>query len=125
MNRRVTIALGATALLYAASSAAVAQNAPPTYQADPSVYKIIFEDQNFRVIAATYKAGQTDQSHSHPVPSIAYALNDCTLRTHAPDGKTRDIDVKTGIVNAVPVTPSHTTENTGPKDCHVIFVERK
>jgi hypothetical protein len=25
----------------------------------------------------------------------------------------------------VPVTPSHTTENAGSKDCQVIFVERK
>ena len=48
-----------TALLIA--SAAAAQNAPPTYQADPDVYKLIFEDQNFRVIAATWKKGTTDK----------------------------------------------------------------
>jgi len=28
---------------------------PPTYEGDPAVYKIIFEDQNFRVIATTRK----------------------------------------------------------------------
>src|SRR2546421_10128265 len=45
-----TVALGAVALLYFAPSAVMAQNAPPTYQGDPDVYKVIFEDQNFRVI---------------------------------------------------------------------------
>jgi hypothetical protein len=34
----------------------LAQTAPPTYQADPDVYKIIFEDQNFRVIAEEGRA---------------------------------------------------------------------
>jgi mannose-6-phosphate isomerase-like protein (cupin superfamily) len=125
MNRIAMIVLSLAAPLCIASSAAFAQDAPPTYQADPSVYKVIFEDQNFRVIAATYRAGQTDKAHSHPVPSIAYALADCAIRTHAPDGKTRDIDVKAGTVNAVPITPSHTTENAGSKECQVIFVERK
>jgi hypothetical protein len=28
-----------------------AEGSPPTYQADPDVYKVIFEDANFRVIA--------------------------------------------------------------------------
>ena len=96
MNSRVTIALGATALLYMTSSAAVAQNAPPTYQADPSVYKVIFEDQNFRVIAATWKAGATDKPHSHPVPSVAYALTDCALKLTSADGKTVNVNPKAG-----------------------------
>ena len=37
--------------------AAMAQTAPPTYQGDPDVYKVIFEDQNFRVIAVNRKKG--------------------------------------------------------------------
>jgi hypothetical protein len=76
------------ALASFASSAAFAQNAPPTFQADPNVYKVIFEDQNFRVIAATWVAGATDKPHSHPVPSIAYELTDCTLEITSADGKT-------------------------------------
>ena len=47
---RTTLALGAMALVSLASSAAMAQNAPPSYEGDPDVYKVIFEDQNFRVI---------------------------------------------------------------------------
>jgi hypothetical protein len=103
----------------------MAQNAPPTYQADPSVYKVIFEDANFRVIAATWKAGQADKPHSHPVPSIVYSVNDCTLKLTAADGKTTTLTPKTGAANAVPVTASHTAENTGSGECRAILVERK
>src|ERR1700721_1318844 len=74
MNRSATIVLSLTALLCLPPALAFAQNAPPTYEADPSVYKIIFEDQNFRVIASTWKAGVTDKSHPHTAPSAAIFL---------------------------------------------------
>ncbi len=125
MSRRTTLALSAMALLYTASSAALAQNAPPTYQGDPAVYKVIFEDQNFRVIAATWPKGMRDKAHSHPVPSIAYSLTDCVIRVHDPDGKTKDITNKAGVAQTVQITQSHSAENIGPAECRVLFVERK
>src|SRR5581483_798196 len=72
-----TLALSALAFLSMAPTLAMAQDAPPTYKADPSVYKIIFEDQNYRVIAALRKKGAHDKPHSHPVPSVVYFLTDC------------------------------------------------
>jgi hypothetical protein len=125
MNHSATIGLSLTALLYLTPSAAFAQNAPPTYEADPSVYKVIFEDQNFRVIAATWKAGMTDKPHSHPVPSIVYTVTDCSFRLRSADGKTVELNPKAGGAMAVPITPSHTAENAGSKDCQGILVERK
>jgi hypothetical protein len=125
MNLRTTLALSAIGLLCMASSAAIAQNAPPTYQADPSVYKIIFEDQNFRVIAATWKAGATDKPHSHPVPSVVYSVTDCAFKLTSADGKTINRNPKAGTVRAVPITASHTATNVGPTDCQAVFVGRK
>ena len=124
MNRKYTFVLG-LATLIAAPAAALAQSAPPTYQADPSVYKIIFEDQNFRVISGTWAPGATDKPHSHPVPSIAYALTDCTLQLTSADGKTVTLTPKAGSANAAPVTASHTAHNMGPSECRTVFVERK
>ena len=118
-----TLALSLAAIVMA--SAASAQNAPPTYQGDPDTYKLIFEDQNYRVIAATWKRGTTDKPHSHPVPFIAYALDACTLRIHNPDGTTRDINNMAGAAASGPVATSHTAENVNPADCHAILVERK
>ena len=122
---RVIIVLSISTLLHFASSASVAQNAPPSYKADPDVYKVIFEDQYFRVIASTRKKGVHDKEHSHPVPSIAYLLTDCANRVYTPDGKSRDTNEKAGTARAVPIIPSHSAENIGPADCQMLIVERK
>jgi hypothetical protein len=111
--------------LFIISSAALAQNPPPTYQADPDVYKVIFEDQNFRVIEAVRKKGVHDKPHSHPVPSVVYNVTDCKTKLYAADGKTREADGKAGTANAVPIIPSHSAENVGPVDCKQVFFEKK
>lgn len=122
MVRHSMLGLGAAAVWIAS---AAAQDAPATYQADPTTYKVIFEDQNFRVIAATWKKGAADQPHSHPLPFVVYALDDCTLRVHNPDGTTRDLTNKAGVATPGPITSSHWAENRGESDCRAIFVERK
>lgn len=71
MARRTMLGLSA-AMIWIVSAAA--QESPPSYQADPTVYKVIFEDQNFRVIAGTWKKGTTDKPHSHPSPSSSTRL---------------------------------------------------
>jgi hypothetical protein len=125
---RTTLALGAMGLVSLASSPAMAQNAPPSYQGDPDVYKVIFEDQNFRVIDSIRKKGVHDKVHSHPVPSIVYHITDCTTMLYGPDGKAlgaSPTNGKAGTSFAVPIIPAHSAENVGPEDCHQIFVERK
>src|SRR6266568_4786602 len=87
--------------------------------------KVIFEDQNFRVITATWKAGATDKPHSHPVPAVNYTLTDCSLVLTEANGATRNINPKAGSVATVPITASHTAHNVGTSDCRSIFVERK
>ena len=123
---RITLALGAMALVSLASSAAMAQNAPPSYEGDPDVYKVIFEDQNFRVIDSVRKKGVHDKLHSHPVPSIVYYPTECTSVSYGPDGKPTGSPsvVKAGTARAA-TNPGHSVENVGPEDCHAIFVERK
>jgi hypothetical protein len=119
-------AIAATAaIIVMSSSCAVAQNAEPTYKADPSVYKLIFEDANFRVIEAIHTKGVRDKPHSHRGPFMVYNLTDCTLKTYAPDGTATERDGKAGTVTALPAIASHTAENTGTADCKQVFVERK
>ena len=59
----------------------------PSYVASPDVYKLLSENEHFRVILATWKPGQRDAWHAHEGPLVAYRLTDCTMRAHAPDGK--------------------------------------
>ncbi|MCP3472631.1 hypothetical protein NLM33_20165 [Bradyrhizobium sp. CCGUVB1N3] len=122
MVRRAMLGLSAAAIWI---GSAAAQDAAPTYQADPAVYKVIFEDQNFRVIVATWKKGATDKPHSHPLPFVVYALDDCTVRVHNPDGTTRELKNQAGVATAGPITSSHTAENLGETDCRALLVERK
>ncbi len=125
MNRIYQFVFAFGTLMAAPYAAALAQSSPPTYQADPSVYKLVFEDQNFRVITGTWAPGVADKPHAHPVPSVAYALTDCTLQLTSADGKTVTLTPKAGSVNTVPVTASHTAHNVGPAECRTVFVERK
>lgn len=115
----------AIALASLGVTVAFAQSAPPTYQGDPDVYKVIFEDQNFRVIATNRKKGVHDKVHGHPVPAVVYHITDCTTKLYSADGKTTENISKAGTASAVPVITSHSAENIGPSDCQQIFVERK
>jgi hypothetical protein len=119
------ILLGTVMVIGMSSSSAVSQTAEPTYKADPSVYKLIFEDANFRVIEATHIKGVHDKAHSHGGQFIVYNLTDCTMKTYAPDGKATERDGKAGTVTGLPAIASHSAENTGTADCKQIFVEKK
>ena len=125
MTRDATIALSLAAVVCIAPSAGFAQDAPPSYQAAPSVYKVIFENQDFRVIKATWKVGETDKPHSHPVPSVVYFLTNCSIKLTSADGKTVNIKNKAGQANAVPIEHSHTATNLTHHTCQAVFVERK
>ena len=121
----MALLLSAAMLAGPGSTGAVAQTAEPTYKGDPSVYKLIYEDANFRVIEVLRKKGVHDKPHSHPANSIVYNITDCTTKQYAADGKTSEATRKAGSVNAVPVVASHSAENTGAADCKQIFVEKK
>src|SRR4051812_19964812 len=113
MIRYATIALCSVM----SASAAMAQTSPPTYEADSSTFKVIFEDQNFRVISATWKAGAADKPHSHTVPTVSVPLTDCTLKVTSADGKTATVNPKVGTASALAITPSHTSQNAESADC--------
>jgi hypothetical protein len=124
MNRQLFIALGTMSFLSIAP-AVLAQNAPPSYQGDPSVYKIIFEDQNFRVISIDRKKGVTDKPHGHPVAGVIYSVTDCSTRLRDANGQSRESVTKAGTAGPTPIVGSHTAENFGSADCQQIIVERK
>jgi hypothetical protein len=124
MLRGLTIALGFAAAAGAAGTVS-AEESPPTYKADPDVYKLVFEDASFRIISATWQPGQTDKLNSHLSASVAYAVTDCSLRVAVPDGRFAYINSKAGRMSTVAITPSHTATNEGNAACHVLLIERK
>lgn len=124
--KKISLALIVSLSVAGLTSGADAQTAEPTYKGDPDVYKIIFEDANFRVIEATRKKGVHDKIHSHPVASVVYLVTDCPTRVYDADGKfVREDAGKAGTVIAVPVIAAHSAENIGSADCKSVFFEKK
>jgi quercetin dioxygenase-like cupin family protein len=128
MKKTAYITLGVLAVSLALAIGAgpvIAKDVAPSYVEDPGVYKLISENEDFRVIMATWKPGQRDAWHSHAGPATSYRLTDCTMRAHTPDGKTVSRDGKRGEIKFNPIITSHSLENVGTSDCQVLIVEKK
>ena len=116
--------LGAIAVAALGSVLSHAQDAPRSFVASPDIYKVIAEDDNYRVIAVTWKPGQRDKLHSHGSVVAAYNLTDCTARIHNQNGKTTELSRKAGQALVSP-TQIHSIENVGKKNCKIILFEPK
>jgi hypothetical protein len=103
---------------------AAPKEAPPSYVADPAVYKLVEENNLFRVIMVTKPAGSRDAWHSH-LPNTVYNFTDCHQRNYTPDGKHTESTRKAGSVLLQPAIPSHSLENIGKAECKQLIVERK
>ena len=104
---------------------ASAQDAPLSYVVNPAIYKVLSENDDYRVIQATWPPGTKDAFHSHPVSFVSYALTDCSRRFHFPDGKSNDAVIKKGAVILLGPVPSHSFENIGTTTCEILIVEKK
>ncbi len=100
------------------------QEVPLSHKASPDVYKLLAENDQFRIILQTSKPGQRDQWHSHSALA-GYRLTDCTSRLHTPDGKYTDSVRKRGETFLLPTVKSHSFENRGKTNCEAVIVERK
>ncbi len=99
--------------------------APLSYKADPSVYKLLAENEMFRVVLATWKPGQRDAYHSHSANAV-YRLTECSNRAYDADGKVAgERAYMAGSVALQNPVPKHSVENIGSKECQVLIVERK
>lgn len=59
------------------------------------------------LISGTWAPGATDKPHSHPVPSVACALTDCTLQLTSADGKIVTVGPKVDSATVAPVIGSY------------------
>jgi len=121
-GRRISVAC----FTVVASLSAVAQDtAPASFTASPGVYKILAEDENFRVLVATWQPGQRDEWHSHPAAAV-YSISGCDeQRIHMPGGKYVDAKSAKGRVSLNKAVVSHSFENRSAKQCQTLIVERK
>ncbi len=110
-----------------AASTPAAENAPSAPEASPDVYKILAENDQWRVIQATWQPGQEDNFHSHPADRVSLFVTDCRLRLSKPDGTYRDATPKAGTAKARTGKPvrAHKAKNIGDSVCIIKIVELK
>ena len=94
---------------------------------DPAItnadsYKVLFENDQVRVLEYTDKPGHLTTPHEHP-NSVMYTLSSFQRRLHSESGQ-KDVAMKTGTT-AWLSAQVHSGENIGETDTHVIFVELK
>jgi hypothetical protein len=124
MVKYIAPILAVAAAAFVSPAIGFAQDAPPSYVADPGVYTVILDNEKFRVTRAVWRPGRLDAPHSHPFPSVVFPLNDCTIKATSAEG-TRIIHTKAGHPVEVPVTFGHTAQNITHHACAAVFFERK
>ena len=117
--------LGISLALATGAGQVTAADYEPSYKADPAVYKVIAENEHFRVIMTVWKPGQRDAMHSHEGPLVGYRLTDCNLKVYTPDGKTTARVAKAGEALFNPIIAAHSVENIGSSECKLVIVEKK
>ena len=104
----------AACMLLLAAGAAGAQEAP---RAAAATHRV-------RVLDIRVPARGRALTHTHPTGYVEVAMTDCHLRFTYPGGKTSETTLHAGdSVWNEPVT--HSIENLGPGECHVLNIEPK
>ena len=106
----------------AATASAQPQPQPRSFVASPDIYKVIAQNEQYKVIEVVWKPGQRDVLHSHPASAVYY-LNDCSLRVHRQDGTVMEAKPKGGAAVVQQPIAGHILENIGAADCKLIMFE--
>ena len=115
------------ALFLAVAVALAASIAPAAAQdatkVDAKHYKVEFENDQVRVLRATYGPKEKSSMHEHP-GLVAVFLTDGKVKMTGADGKAKEMQVKAGSAQWNDGT-KHMPENVGDKPFEVILVEMK
>jgi quercetin dioxygenase-like cupin family protein len=85
--------------------------------------KIVFENDEVRILRAVYQPGDKSAMHSHP-DNVAIPLTDSHVRVTSEDGKTTEVTRKAGDAS-YRAAHKHAVENIGDKAYEAIIVELK
>jgi len=103
----------------------LAGDVKPSYAASPDVYKVIAENDEIRVVLATWKPGVKDNLHSHPKMFAAYTIKDCHRKITKSDGTVDEKQLKAGTARVINPVNAHTFENVGKSECQQVLFELK
>ena len=120
--KRTVLTLGI--LFFAGAIAGTALAADDIVKVAPENCKVVFENDEVRVIEYTGKPGQKVGMHWHPDHVIYYMSAPGATKFTGEDGKTMERTMKQGEAAFVKAG-SHATEHMGPEEIKVLMVELK
>jgi quercetin dioxygenase-like cupin family protein len=121
VGMRIIISAVIAAVAFIGSTSFVWAQDPAVVQS--KTVKVKFENERVRVLEAELPPGVKEQVHSHPA-YVIYVLAGGKVRNYAADGKTTEIELKTGeVLYREPLT--HAAENISGTTPHMILVELK
>lgn len=89
---------------------------------DPDLYRVVFENDQVRVLEYRDRPGDRTHPHRHP-DSVMVTLSSFRRRLTV-DGHPVEVDKPAHQIGWLPAQ-THVGENIGTTDTHVIFVELK
>jgi quercetin dioxygenase-like cupin family protein len=90
----------------------------------PDVYKVLLENDDVKVLEATFEPGQGDNMHDHD-PVTFYVLQGGKARVTLPDGTVNDREVATGFTGNNTTSQRHQVTNIGENAIKILLIERK
>jgi quercetin dioxygenase-like cupin family protein len=89
----------------------------------PHVYKVVFENDQIRVLEVTMDPGARSEMHSHP-DYYAYLLSEGKVRFTTETGESDELELPAGV-GMWREAEAHATENIGGTTVRALFVEPK
>jgi hypothetical protein len=89
---------------------------------DPTLYKVIFENERVRVLEYRDEPGDRTHVHGHP-DSVMVTLSDFRRRVAAGD-RSADVELRAGEARWIGAQ-AHAGENIGDSVSHCVFIELK
>ena len=90
---------------------------------DPDKYKVVFENDQVRVLEYHDEPGERTSPHEHP-NSVMRTLSSFRRRLINEAGEAVDVDLPAGMTRWLDAQ-THSGENVGDTPTHVLFVELK
>ncbi|MDH4090347.1 MAG: hypothetical protein OEV74_03175 [Cyclobacteriaceae bacterium] len=86
-------------------------------------YRVLFEDDNVRIIDHKLNPGETEPMHYHP-PMYVYFLENADVVVSGPDGEKNSESLKKWQGSVFPAL-THSIQNVGKTSLHSILIELK
>ena len=89
-----------------------------------NAYDLLLENDKIRVMEIRLKPGQKAPMHNHPNNHVVYVMKDAKFKLSFPDGKSTEVDLKSGKVLWMEAG-AHETENVGKTEGLNLVIEVK